>query len=45
MPGLSILRVVSNTEIDRVERERMDAEVQARQNSEPFAIRAALKFI
>jgi hypothetical protein len=34
MPGLSILRVVSNTEIDRVERERMDAEVQARQNSD-----------
>lgn len=34
MPGLTLLRVVSNTEIERAERERMDAEVQARQNSD-----------
>jgi len=34
MPGLTILRVVSNSEIERTERERMDAELQARQNSD-----------
>lgn len=34
MPGLTILRVVSNSAIERAERERMDAEVQARQNSD-----------
>jgi len=34
MPGLTILRVVSNSEIERAERERMDAELQARQNSD-----------
>jgi hypothetical protein len=34
MPGLTLLRVVSNTDIDRAERERVDAEVQARQNSD-----------
>lgn len=34
MPGLTILRVVSNSEIDRTERERVDAELQARQNSD-----------
>ena len=34
MPGLTILRVVNNTDIARAERERMDAEVQARQSSD-----------
>lgn len=34
MPGLTILRVVGNAELERAERERMDAEVQARQNNE-----------
>jgi hypothetical protein len=34
MPGLTILRVVSNSEIERAEKERLDAEVQARQNSD-----------
>jgi hypothetical protein len=31
MAGLTLLRVVSNEELDRAERERMDQEVQARQ--------------
>jgi hypothetical protein len=34
MPGLTILRVVNNAEIDRAQRAQLDAEVQARQNSE-----------
>lgn len=34
MPGLTILRVVSNAEIERAERDRLDADVQARQNSD-----------
>lgn len=34
MPGLTLLRVVSNEAIERAERQRMDAEVQAKQNSE-----------
>jgi hypothetical protein len=34
MPGLTLLRVVNNAEIERVERARLDADVQARQNSD-----------
>lgn len=34
MAGLTLLRVVSNAELDRAERERADRELQARQQSE-----------
>lgn len=33
MPGLTLLRVVNNTEIERAEQARMEAELQARQDS------------
>lgn len=42
MAGLTLLRVVSNEEMERQERARLEQEVQARQNSDLLLGLAAL---